>query len=425
MSHPNIWYPFAQAKTALTPIKIKSAQGIWLELEDGSKIMDCISSWWVNLHGHAHPKIAEAIYKQAQQLEHVIFAGFTHDPAEQLAEALIAKLPPGFSRVFFSDNGSTAVEVALKMAYQYWVNHDQKRQTFLAFEGSYHGDTIGAMSVGARSLFSDVYRSLLFDVEYLPFPDTYIGDTLVAEKEELILEQLQEKLNHAPEQYAGIIIEPLVQGAGGMRMCRPEFIQNLSKIADEFNTLLIFDEVMVGFGRTGDWFACRKANVTPDIICLSKGLTGGTLPLSVTVCSEKIYDAFYSDDPLKALYHGHSYTANPLGCAVALASMELLIANETAFRQMEQLHWKHLQPLLDHPKLERLRIMGTIAAMDIISEQPGYLNPISLHIRQQAIAHNLLLRPLGNVLYLLPPYCITADELALAYQGITTILETV
>lgn len=425
MSHPNIWYPFAQAKTALTPIKIKSAQGIWLELEDGSKIMDCISSWWVNIHGHAHPKIAEAIYKQAQQLEHVIFAGFTHDPAEQLAEALIAKLPTGFSRVFFSDNGSTAVEVALKMAYQYWVNHNQKRQTFLAFEGSYHGDTVGAMSVGARSLFSDVYRSLLFDVEYLPFPDTYIGDTLIAKKEDLILEQLREKLNHTPEQYAGIIIEPLVQGAGGMRMCRSEFIQNLSKIAGEFNTLLIFDEVMVGFGRTGDWFACRKANVTPDIICLSKGLTGGTLPLSVTVCSEKIYDAFYSDDPLKALYHGHSYTANPLGCAAAIASMELLIENEAAFRQMEQLHWKHLQPLMDHPKLEHLRMMGTIAAMDIISEQPGYLNPISLHIRQQAIAHNLLLRPLGNVLYLLPPYCITADELALAYQGIAAILETV
>lgn len=425
MSHPNIWYPFAQAKTALTPIKIKSAQGIWLELEGGSKIMDCISSWWVNLHGHSHPKIAEAIYKQAQQLEHVIFAGFTHDPAEQLAEALIAKLPPGFSRVFFSDNGSTAVEVALKMAYQYWVNRNQKRQTFLAFEGSYHGDTVGAMSVGARSLFSDVYRSLLFDVEYLPFPDTCIGDTLVAEKEELILEQLREKLNHAPEQYAAIIIEPLVQGASGMRMCRPEFIQSLSKVASEFNVLLIFDEVMVGFGRTGDWFACRKANVTPDIICLSKGLTGGTLPLSVTVCSEKIYDAFYSDDPLKALYHGHSYTANPLGCAAAIASMELLMANEAAFRQMEQLHWKHLQPLLDHPKLERLRITGTIAAMNIISEQPGYLNPISLHIRQEAIAHNLLLRPLGNVLYLLPPYCITTDELALAYQGITTILETV
>ncbi len=425
MSHPNIWYPFAQAKTALTPIKVKSAQGIWLELEDGSQIMDCISSWWVNIHGHSHPKIAAAIYKQAQQLEHVIFAGFTHDPAEQLAEALIAKLPPGFSRVFFSDNGSTAVEVALKMAYQYWVNHNQKRQTFLAFEGSYHGDTMGSMSVGARSLFSDVYRSLLFDVEYLPFPDTYIGDTLIAEKEELILEQLQEKLNHSPEQYVAIIIEPLVQGAGGMRMCRPGFIQSLRKIASEFNILLIFDEVMVGFGRTGDWFACQKANVTPDIICLSKGLTGGTLPLSVTVCSEKIYDAFYSDDPLKALYHGHSYTANPLGCAAALASMELLTANEAAFRQMEQLHWTHLKPLLDHPKLERLRIMGTIAAMDIISEQPGYLNPISLHIRQQAIAHNLLLRPLGNVLYLLPPYCITADELALAYQGITAILETV
>jgi adenosylmethionine---8-amino-7-oxononanoate aminotransferase len=425
MSHPNIWYPFAQAKTALTPLKVKSARGIWLELEDGSQIMDCISSWWVNLHGHAHPKIAEAIYHQAQQLEHVIFAGFTHDPAEQLAEALIAKLPVGFSRVFFSDNGSTAVEVALKMAYQYWVNQNQTRQAFLAFEGSYHGDTVGAMSVGARSLFSDVYRSLLFDVEYLPFPDTYLGDTSIAEREEQILDQLKNKIHHAPEQYIGIIIEPLVQGAGGMRMCRPEFIQKLSKVAKQFNTLLIFDEVMVGFGRTGDWFACANANVTPDIICLSKGLTGGTLPLSVTVCSEQIYEAFYSDDLLKALYHGHSYTANPLGCAAALASIALLAEAEPAFRQMEQLHWQHLQLLRDHPKLERLRVTGTIAAMDIISDRPGYLNPISLHIRQEAIAHKLLLRPLGNVLYLLPPYCITADELALAYEGITAILEGV
>jgi adenosylmethionine---8-amino-7-oxononanoate aminotransferase len=425
MAHPHIWYPFAQAKTALTPLKIKSAQGIWLELEDGSRIMDCISSWWVNLHGHGHPKIVEAIYQQAQQIDHVIFAGFTHDPAEQLAEALIAKLPQGFNRVFFSDNGSTAVEVALKMAYQYWVNQNQKRQTFIAFEGAYHGDTIGSMSVGARSLFSDVYGSLLFDVEYLPFPETYIGDTSVVEKEVQILEQLRKRLHHNPEQYAGIIIEPLVQGAGGMRMCRSEFIQGLSQVAEEFNTLLIFDEVMVGFGRSGDWFACTKAQVTPDIICLSKGLTGGTLPLSVTVCSEEIYDAFYSDDLLKALYHGHSYTANPLGCAVALASIALLNENESAFRDMDKLHWQHLQHLMEHPKLERLRVMGTIAAMDIVSENPGYLNPVSLQIRQKAIEHKLLLRPLGNVLYLLPPYCITEDELAFAYRGITTLLEEI
>ncbi len=421
--HPNLWYPYTQAKTAPEPLKVKSAQGVWLELETGEQILDCISSWWVNLHGHAHPKIAEAIFGQAKRLEQVIFAGFTHDPAEQLAEQLTACLPKSLTRVFYSDNGSTAIEVALKMAYQYWANQGQPRTTFLAFEGAYHGDTFGAMAVGARSLFTDAFTPLLFDVAFVPYPATHLQDDSADQTEQAILQQIQQTLTQQPQRYAGIIIEPLVQGVAGMQMCRPSFLQQLQKIAQAHNTLLIFDEVMTGFGRTGDWFACTKSQVNPDIICLSKGITGGFLPFSATISTEAIYDAFYSDDPQKTLYHGHSYAANPLGCAAALASLELMAENEPAFGQMETHHQQHLAKLTDHPRLTNLRVTGTIAAMDLITENPGYLNQLSLEIRKRAIAQRLLLRPLGNVLYIMPPYCITEDELAFIYQGITTILD--
>ncbi|MEO1375890.1 MAG: adenosylmethionine--8-amino-7-oxononanoate transaminase [Cyanobacteria bacterium J06635_10] len=424
--HPHIWYPFTQAKTSPPPLKVKSAQGIWLELEDGHKIMDCISSWWVNLHGHSHPKIAEAIYRQAMELEHVIFAGFTHQPAEKLAEELVKRLPEGLNRVFFSDNGSTAVEVALKMAYQYWVNQNQQRQKFIAFEGAYHGDTFGAMSVCSRSIFNQVFSSMLFEVDFLPFPETYIGDTSVEEREEEILTIFKEKLQQNPQEYAGIIIEPLVQGAGGMRMCRPEFLRKLQQLVEQFDTLLIFDEVMTGFGRVGDWFPSIKTQVTPDITCLSKGITGGFLPLSVTVCSEKIYDAFYSDNPIKTLYHGHSYTANPLGCAAGLASLELMVENQPVFSSMEAKHLQYLEILQENPKVEKLRVTGTIAAMDIVNKQEsGYLNKVGMEIREKAVEKGLLLRPLGNVLYIMPPYCITDEELWSVYQGIFSILETI
>lgn len=424
--HPNIWYPFTQAKTSPPPLKVKSARGIWLELEDGRKIMDCISSWWVNIHGHSHPKIAEAIYRQAQELEHVIFAGFTHQPAETLSEKLVKQLPEELSRVFFSDNGSTAVEVALKMAYQYWVNQNQQRQKFIAFEGAYHGDTFGAMSVGSPSIFSQVFSDMLFDVDFSPFPETYIGDISVEEKEKEILTRLKEKLGQNPREYAGIIIEPLVQGAGGMRMCRPEFLRKLQQLVKQFDTLLIFDEVMTGFGRTGEWFPSLKSQVTPDITCLSKGITGGFLPLSVTVCSEKIYDTFYSDDPIKTLYHGHSYTANPLGCAAALASLELMVENQPVFSSMEDKHLKYLKKLQGNSKVEKLRVTGTIAAMDIVNTQKsGYLNKVGLEIREKALEKGLLLRPLGNVLYIMPPYCITDEELSEVYEGIYDILKMI
>jgi adenosylmethionine-8-amino-7-oxononanoate aminotransferase len=424
--HPHIWPPYTQAKNAPEPLKVKSAQGVWLKLEDGRRVLDGISSWWVNVHGHSHPKIANAIAQQAQTLEHVIFAGFTHDPAEQLAERLVKKLPQGLTRVFFSDNGSTAVEVALKMAYQYWVNRQQPRRTFLAFEGAYHGDTIGALSAGGKSLFSAVFADLLFEVESLPFPDTYWEDPAIEEKEATAIAALAQKLQQSPEGYAAILIEPLVQGAGGMRMCRPSFLQALRSLADEYNVLLIFDEVMTGFGRTGQWFASDRAQVAPDIICLSKGLTGGFLPMAVTVCRESLYEAFYGDEPQKMLYHGHSYTANPLGCAAALAGLDLMVEHEPAFRSLEALHWQQLQRFAGHPKIDRRRVTGTIAAMDLVSDAPtGYLNQIGLAIRTAAIARGVLLRPLGNVLYLMPPYCITPEELVWVYDQIEEMLSEV
>ena len=418
-----VWHPFTAAKTAPPPLKVASAQGVWLELEDGRRILDAISSWWVNIHGHSHPAIAAAIYEQAKTLEQVIFAGFNHEPAEQLAQRLVEKLPDPLRHVFFSDNGSTAVEVALKMAYQYWVNEGQPRPTFLAFDGAYHGDTFGAMAVGERSLFTEPFHDLLMAVDFLPFPETYWGDETVLEKENQSLTQLQQKLEAHPQRYAALIVEPLVQGAGGMRMCRPEFLQQVVRYCQEQGVLVIFDEVMTGFGRTGDWFACLKAKLKPDIICLSKGLTGGFLPLSVTVASEAIYQSFYSDNPAKTLYHGHSFTANPLGCAAALASWDLTLAAENRIQEFEPLHHQHLAPLQGHPLVKNCRVTGTIAALELHSDQPGYLNQISPQIRQRSLEKGILLRPLGTVLYLLTPYCITNAELAWAYQIIHEILD--
>jgi adenosylmethionine---8-amino-7-oxononanoate aminotransferase len=425
--HPNIWYPYTQAKTAADPIEVKSGNGLWLELADGRKIADCISSWWVNLYGHAHPQIVDAIARQAAQLEHVIFAGFTHEPAQQLASQLVARLPENLTRVFYSDNGSTAVEIALKMAYQYWANQKIPRGRFMSFEGAYHGDMFGTMAVGNRSIFSDVFQDLLFEVDFCPYPDTWDGDKDAIEKEAKCLEIIRANLASYPNCYAGIIIEPLVQGAGGMRMCRSEFLQELRALVTEFDTLLIFDEVMTGFGRTGADFACNKAQVTPDLICLSKGITGGFLPLAVTVATEGIYESFYSDDPTKTLYHGHSYTANPLGCAAALASLELLAQNAPVYTQMEVWHRQQLTELANkHPQLIKLRVTGTIAAIDINNqERAGYLNNVGRKIGHQAIARGVLLRPLGNVVYLMPPYCITESELAWVYQQIDTVLDEV
>lgn len=422
--HPNIWHPFTILKDAPEPLKVVSGDGIRLKLEDGRTLIDCISSWWVNVHGHAHPEIAEAISDQARRLEQVIFANFTHDPAEHLAEQLAEQLPGSLNRVFFSDDGSTAVEVAMKIAWQYWSNEGTPRKTFLCFEGAYHGDTFGAMSAGSRSFFTEVFNDLLFDVEFLPFPATWSGDDTAGEKERAVAEELERRLEEHPERYAGVMIEPLVQGAGGMRMCRPEFLRDLRRITRQHGTLLLFDEVMTGFGRTGDWFACRRSGVEPDIICLAKGLTGGFLPLSVTVCADRLYKSFLSSDPARTFWHGHSYTANPIGCAAALASMELMHRNESVFGAMEEWHREELEPFRTHPTVKRIRVTGTIAAFELESEgEEGYLNRIGDWIKRRCVDHGLLLRPLGNTLYLMPPYCITKEELSGVWSGMERLLD--
>lgn len=398
-----------------------------LELEDGRTLMDCISSWWVNLHGHAHPDIARAICRQASELEQVIFAGLTHEPAERLARRLVDLLPDGLTRVFYSDNGSTAVEVALKMAFQYWKNRGVSGRTrFISFEGAYHGDTLGAMSVSHRSVFTDAFNGLLFDVDVIPYPETFIDDMDVAEKEARALAALDRLLAARADAYAALIIEPLVQGAGGMRMCRPEFLRALQKKSRYYDLLIIYDEVMVGFGRTGDYFACRQAKTLPDIICLSKGITGGFMPLAATVCTDRIYHAFYDESPDKTLYHGHSYTANPLGCAAANASLDLLIKNRRQFERMAQWHMEGIDMLRREKRLQRFRVCGTIAAMDVVvSGGGGYLSALGPLLRKRFMDRGFLLRPLGNVIYILPPYCIRRDELISIYACIRDVVSNI
>jgi adenosylmethionine---8-amino-7-oxononanoate aminotransferase len=410
-------------KTAPLPPKVVKGDGIWLELEDGRRIMDCISSWWVTIHGHAHPVLAEALYHQAQQLEQVIFAGFTHDPAEKLVQKLLTHVPPSLTRVFFSDNGSTSVEVALKMAYQYWLNQGEShRSRFIGFEGGYHGDTIGAMSIGQSSTWWQVFQPLLFEADIVPFPATFEGDDRVEQTEAETLDKIERLLQQ--ERHAGIMIEPLIQGAAGMRMCRPQFLQSLEQLARQFGVLLIYDEVMTGFGRTGELFACLKSATSPDLLCLSKGLSGGCLPLSVTLATEPIYQAFYSDDAAKAFYHGHSYTGNPLACATGLASLELLEQNPQQFQGMEQSHRQYLaQWIQPHPRIEKIRTCGTIAAMDLKTESSGgYFDAIVPVLRAKFLAAGFLIRPLGNTIYLMPPYCITPGELESVYQTISEVI---
>ncbi|HEY9788637.1 MAG TPA: adenosylmethionine--8-amino-7-oxononanoate transaminase [Candidatus Obscuribacterales bacterium] len=420
-----IWHPYTQMQTEAAPLKVVRARGVKIELADGRELIDCISSWWVNVHGHCRPEIARAIYEQALNLEHVIFAGFTHEPAENLARRLLELLGGDFTRVFYSDNGSTAVEVALKMALQYWHNLGRlSRMAFIGFEGGYHGDTVGAMSLGGSSPFWGSYRSVLFDVDTVPYPWTFEGDERVEQKEEYALSCLREKLEQQAEKFAGLIIEPLVQGAGGMRMVRPRFLQSVQDLCRQYGVLLIYDEVMTGFGRTGDWFALAKSDTAPDIICLSKGIAGGFLPLAVTACNERIYKGFLSEDPAHTLFHGHSFTANPISCAAAVASLQLLAENEDSFRQMEERHRRWFNHwLINAAGLENVRFCGTIAAFDVVSDAAtNYFNSLGKVLRRRFLASGLLIRPLGNTIYLMPPYCITDEELSQVYKGIKEVL---
>lgn len=412
-----IWYPFTQMALAPAPIHIDSAENCVLYAKDGSTYIDAISSWWVNLHGHSNPIIAQAIAEQAMKMEHVIFAGFTHTPAIELANQLIQVLPSPFAKIFYSDNGSTSVEVAIKMALQYWHNKGEKqKQKIIAFENAYHGDTFGAMSVGGKSAFNAAFENHLFKVEFLPVPN---------EQNRLeVNEQLRSLLSN--NDVAAFIFEPLVQGASGMLMHKAEHLTELVKIAQTNNTLCIADEVMTGFGRTGKNFAIEYLEHTPDIICLSKGITGGFMPLGVTACSQKIYDAFYSEQYEKTFFHGHSYTANPLSCAAAIASLQILLSHEcqSNIQNIVRKHAEFGRTLHTHPFVRMVRQQGTILAIELNTiEHTSYFNSIRDQIYNYFLEQGVLLRPLGNIIYLMPPYTISDTQLDMVYTAIYSALE--
>lgn len=421
-----IWHPFTQQKTAADAIIITHGKATSLFDAVGKEYLDLISSWWVNLHGHSHPKIAAALQKQAETLEHVMFAGFTHEPAIKFAQQLVELLPASLQRVFYSDNGSTAVEVAVKMALQYWHNKGINKKRLIAFEGAYHGDTFGAMSLGKSSGFYGPFIDYLFEVDFLDYPQTWINDQDVAAKEAKILAQFDQLIAQRGHEIAALIIEPLVQGSAGMRMCRPEFLDAVIQRCYANDILVIYDEVMTGFGRTGTLFACQQQKEIPDFVCLSKGITGGFLPLAATVTSEKIYESFLSHTFDKAFTHGHSYTANPLGCAAAIASLALFTEEQTFEKidMIHQLHKERVTKLQASGLVQHGRVCGTIAAMDVNLAQTQYGSPLSQLLRQAFLEEGLNLRPLGNVVYLMPPYCITSQQLHYAYDVVEKVLSS-
>ena len=403
-------------KLAPEPIHIVRGDGSLLFDVDGKIYIDAISSWWTNIHGHAHPYLAQKVFEQFQQLEHVIFAGFTHTPAQKLADRLIHFLPNSIEKIFFSDNGSTSVEVALKMAIQYWNNKGESRKKIIAFEHAYHGDTFGSMSVSDRGAFTKSFHDYLFDVLFIPPP--FKGN------ENNCLQQFENAI--AQNDIAAFIYEPLVMGAGGMLMYEPEHLELLLQKAKSKNIICIADEVMTGFYRTGKLFASEYCETKPDIICLSKGLTGGSMAMGITACAQFIFDAFYDDDKMKALYHGHSYTANPLACAVANASLDLIELNtfNEQINRIVNAHQEFALKIKDHPKIQNCRQTGTIIAFDIATtNETNYFNSLRDRMYDYFISHGVLLRPLGNTVYIMPPYCIKEEELNKIYKSILEFIE--
>lgn len=424
----HVWHPFTQMKTAPDPLPIVRAEGVYLFTEDGRRLLDGVSSWWVNVHGHSNPRINRALRLQAEKLEHVVFAGCTHPPAVELAERLCALLPERLNRVFFSDNGSTAVEVALKMAYQYWTNRGEDgRRTFLALENAYHGDTVGAMSVSHDSLFTASYAPLLFRVERVGVPADYRASLDPANDGEArgTLAALETLLEERGREIAAVIVEPMLQAAGGMIVWKAEFLRKLRALCDRHGLLLIADEVLTGFGRTGRMFACEHGPVEPDIACFSKGLTAGYLPLSVTVAAENVYEAFWSDDRRKTFFHGHSFTANPLGCAVALEGLNIF-AEEGVLERIGRLEAQMRRALLKYvgrQYVKDARQIGGVGILEFAEGGAGYLADIGPRLARAFLDRGLLLRPWGNVLYFMPPYAISGDEAAWALDCIDEVLE--
>ncbi|MCD8519795.1 MAG: adenosylmethionine--8-amino-7-oxononanoate transaminase [Alphaproteobacteria bacterium] len=414
MTSSPIWHPFTQHALFPDSIAIERAEGAMLYTKDGRAIVDGISSWWVNTHGHCHPKIVEAVRAQAGKLEQVIFAGFTHDPAEQLATKLLERtrrtLGPGLEHAFFSDSGSTAVEVALKMAIGFFKHTGQEnRRSIVALEDGYHGDTFGAMAAGARSVFSAPYEPYLFDVTYIP-PQAETFEKLLNEKGDTI---------------AALILEPLVQGAGGMKMYSAETLKNLASLCKQHGVLLIADEVMTGFGRTGTFFACEQASIAPDLMCLSKGLTGGFLPMGLTLASQTIYGSFYAPDRARTFFHSSSFTGNALSCAAALASLKLWEEEPVLERiqAIEQSHQKAAEIFRKDKYVQDVRVKGSILALDISTPEAGYLSNLGTVLTPFYLENGVLLRPLGNCVYVLPPYCITHEELERIYNVIRRSLD--
>jgi len=415
-----VWHPFTQHGTEVEPTVIARAKGASLFDTQGREILDLISSWWTCTHGHSHPKINAALAHQAGELEHVMFAGFTHAPAVNLAERLAGLLPGDLNRVFFSDDGSTSVEVAIKIAYQSWVNRGEpRRRMLLAFDGGYHGDTLGAMSVGRGSQMFGAFRGLMCKVCVLPYPATFEGDDAADEREAGALSALDALLTDRGQSIAALIIEPMMQGAGGMRFCRPSFLKRLVEAAQRAGVIVIFDEVATGFGRTGTMFALEQAGVVPDIVCLSKGLTAGYMPLAATVVRDGLFDMFLSHNFDRALPHGHSFTANPLACAVAHAALSLYEEEQTMTRiaHINARHRAIMSTLAARPDVVKPRVLGSVLAFEV-KDGGQYQSEQSRLLRAWYLSQGLNIRPMGSTVYLLPPYCITDDELARAYDGL-------
>ncbi|MDX5984247.1 adenosylmethionine--8-amino-7-oxononanoate transaminase [Sphingomonas echinoides] len=410
MSTSPIWHPFTQHGLCEPIPLVTHGEGAALFTEDGRRIIDGISSWWVTTHGHCHPRIMAAIAEQAGKLDQIIFAGWTHEPAETLARALLEIMPPALTRIFFSDSGSTSVEVALKMALGFWANRGAPPHRILVMEHSYHGDTIGAMSVGARGVFNAPYTPLLFDVGTLPFPA--VG------REQATLDALEAACREAP---AAFIVEPLVLGAGGMLFYPAWVLAEMRAICARYDVLFIADEVMTGWGRTGTLLACEQAGVVPDILCLSKGLTGGAVPLAVTMASEAVYDAHLSTDRARMFFHSSSYTANPIACAAANANLAIWRDEPVRDRIAALAHRQRqrLDALAALPGFTNPRALGTIAAIDLADEPgAGYLSQRAPGLLAHFRENDLLLRPLGTTVYVMPPYCIDAADLDRLYAGI-------
>lgn len=406
-----VWHPFTQHGLGEPIPQVARARGALLETVDGDTVIDAISSWWVTTHGHCHPRIMAAIAAQAQELDQIIFAGWTHQPAEEVAAGLRAIMPESLTRVFFSDSGSTSVEVALKMALGYWHARSEPRHRIVVMDHSYHGDTIGAMSIGARGVFNQAYEPILFDVARIPYP--------AAGREQETLDALEAHCKASDT--AALIIEPLVLGSGGMLFYSAETLTAMHAICAAHGVLFIADEVMTAWGRTGTLLACEQAGVVPDILCLSKGLTGGAIPLAVTMASEPIYAAHYSTDRARMFFHSSSYTANPMACAAASVNLAIWreepvlgIVADLARRQADWLAKLGRFCNIDNP-----RTLGTIAALDFRSTgKGGYLDDLAPRLLAFFRERGVLLRPLGNTVYVMPPYCITDDQLAQVWDAI-------